>query len=228
MSEFISTITPFFHQHRYIFAFLGALFEGSNIMLLCGFLYKLGIFKFLNIIAILFLGYFINGYVLYSVGRFWGRKVLEKWGPRFFLTQERLRKLERYCKKHMGRALIIAKITYGFGMPTFIIAGMFKTKAKKFFWCNLIATIIWVLMLFAIGYSFGASYELLSKVIRLIAGWLMAVLFIVIVLIAIWLVFWLRRLARTKFIEKSLNQGSWKRLREFGKKINEFLNKDIT
>jgi len=228
MSEFISTITPFLHQHRYIFAFLGALSEGSSIMLLCGFLHKLGIFKFLNIIAVLSLGYFINGYVLYAVGRFGGRKVLEKWGPRFFLTKERLRKLERYYKKHMGRALIITRITYGFSMPTFIIAGMFKTKAKKFFWCSLIATFIWVSMLFAIGYSFGASYELLGRVIKLIAGWLMAVLFIVIVSIAIWLVFRLRQLARTKFIEKSLNQGSWKRLREFGKKINEFLNKDIT
>jgi len=228
MSEFISTITPFLHQHRYIFAFLGALFEGTSIMLLCGFLYKLDIFKFLNIIAVLSLGYFINGYILYAIGRFGGRKVLEKWGPRFFLTQERLRKLERYCKKHMGRALIITRITYGFSMATFIIAGMFKTKAKKFFGCSLIATFIWVLMLFTIGYSFGASYELLSKVIRLIAGWLVAVLFIVIVSIAIWLVFRLRRLARTKFIEKSLNQGSWKRLRGLAKRINKFLNSNIT
>jgi len=228
MSEFISTITPFLHHHRYIFAFLGALFEGSSIMLLCGFLHKLGIFKFLNIIAVLSLGYFINGYVLYAVGRFGGRKILEKWGPRFFLTQERLRKLERYCKKHMGRAMIITRITYGFSMPTFIIAGMFRTKAKKFFWCSLTATFIWVLMLFVIGYTFGASYELLSKVIKLIAGWLMVVFFIIIVLIAIWFVFWLRRLARTKFIEKSLNQGSWKRLRKLGKKINKFLNQDIT
>lgn len=228
MSEFISTITPFLHHHRYIFAFLGAFFEGNSIMLLCGFLYKLGIFKFLNIIAVLSLGYFINGYILYAIGRFWGRRVLEKWGSRFFLTKERLRKLERYCKKHMGRALIITRITYGFSMPTFIIAGMFKTKAKKFFWCSLIATFIWVLALFFIGYVFGTSYALLSKLVKLVAAWLVVALFIVIVLIAMFFVYWLRRSAEMKFLEKSLNQERWKWLKWLGKKIGEFLNKDIT
>lgn len=193
-------------------------------MLLGGFLYRLGIFKFINIIAILCLGYFLNGYGWFAVGHFWGRKILEKWGYRF-LTKRRLKKLENYFKKNVEKALIITRITYGLSMYTFIIAGMFKTKAKKFFWCNLIATFIWVLSLFGIGYIFGASYELLSKVIKLIAVWLVVVLFVVIVLVAIWFVYWLRRSVRTKFVEKTLNQDGWEKLRLIGKKIGKFLNK---
>lgn len=226
MPEIINTIAPFLHQHRYIFAFLGALFEGTNIMLLGGFLYKLGLFKFWNILAVLIVGYIINGYIWYALGRFGGEKLLDKWGRRF-LGEERIKKLEDYFKKHTTKALIITRITYGLSMYMFIIAGIFRTKAKQFFWCNLVAAVIWVLMLFGIGYTFGASYEALSKVARLVEAWLVVVLFVVIILVAVGLVFWFRKKAKIKFIEKILNQEGWKKLKWLGKKISEFLNKDI-
>lgn len=225
MSEFINTITPFLHHHRYIFAFLGALTEGTNIMLLSGFLYKLGIFKFLNVLAVLSLGYFISGYFWFAIGRFWGKTILEKWGPYFFLTKERLEKLEDYFIKHTEKTLIITRITYGLSMYTFVIAGMFRTKAKKFFWCNLVATFIWVFTLFFIGYVFGASYKALSSIVKVIAVWLVAVLFIIIVLIAFLLVYWLRRSAEKRFLEKNLNQGGWEKIKQIGNKIIEFFDK---
>ncbi len=224
---FIDTITPFLYNHRHIFAFLGALFEGTNIMLLGGFLYKLGIFKFWKIITILFVGYFINGYGWYAIGRWGGRKVLNKWGPRFFLTQERIKKLEEYFKKHTVKALMITRITYGISSYVFIIAGIFKTKAKKFFWCNLTASIIWVFMMFGIGYSFGASYEALSTLVKTIAVWLVIVLFIATVLIAASLVYWLRQKAKAKFLERVFNHKGWKMLRWLGEKIYKFLNDNI-
>ena len=49
MTEIINIIAPFLDQNRYIFAFLGSLLEGANIMLACGFLYKLGVFKLWNV-----------------------------------------------------------------------------------------------------------------------------------------------------------------------------------
>lgn len=227
MSELIDTITPFFYNHRYIFAFLGASLEGTNIMLLGGFLYKLGLFKFWNILAVLFLGYVINGYVWYTIGRLSGRRVLEKWGPRFFLTKERLKKLEDYFKKHTTKALIIARLTYGLSGWVFIIAGIFKTKLRKFSWCNLVAAIIWIIMMFGIGYSFGASYELLTRVVKLVAVWMVVLLFIATVLIAVILVYWLRRKAKIRFIERISNQKGWKRLKWLGEKIYKFLDDNV-
>lgn len=227
MHVIIDVITSFFYQHRYIFAFLGALFEGMNIMLLAGFLYKLGFFKFFNVLALLSAGYFINGYAWYALGRFGGRKILEKRGVRFFLTKERLKKIERYFKKHTNKALIITRITYGISSYVFILAGIFKTKAKQFFWCNLIATLIWVLTLFGIGYSFGASYKLVSRVAKLVSAWLVIVAFITTILIAMGLVYWLRQLAKIKFFEKIVNQGGWERIKLWSRKFSEFLNKYI-
>lgn len=227
MTELINTIAPFLYQHRYIFAFLGALTEGLNIMLLAGFLYKLGLFKFWNVLAVLILGYIINGYIFYLIGCWGGRKIVDKWGPRFFLTKERLKKLEDYFKKHTEKTLIISRITYGVSSWVFIISGIFKTKLKKFSWCNLVGGIIWVLTIFGIGYSFGASYELLSKMVKVVAVWLVVILFIVIVLIAVSLVYWLRKKARTKFIEDIINHKGWKRLKWLGEKIYKFLDDNV-
>ncbi len=222
----IDTISLFLYQHRYIFAFLGALLEGNVIMLLGGFLYKLGIFKFWGVIPVLITGYALNGYGWYVIGRLSGRRILEKWGPYFFLTKERLRKLERYFKKNTEITLIVSRITFGVSMYVFMIAGAFRTKAKKFFWCNLVATLIWVSTLFGIGYGFGASYQALNKVVKVIAVWLLIVFFITVVLIVIGFVYWLRRKDKIKFIEKVINQGCWIKLKLLVKKIGKFLTKN--
>lgn len=227
MTELINTITPFLYEHRYVFAFLGGLSEGTNIMILGGFLYKLGLFKFWNILLTLFVAYVINGYVWYAIGRWWGRKILDKWGSRFFLTKERIKKLEDYFKKHTVKALIITRLTYGLSGWVFIIAGIFKTKLRKFSWCNLIAAIIWVLMMFVVGYSFGASYELLSRMVNLVAVWMVVTLFIVTILVATGLVYWLRKKAEVRFIEKITNQKGWKRLKWLGEKIYKFLDDNV-
>lgn len=228
MTEILNIILSFFYEHRYIFAFLGSIFEGTNIMLLAGFLSKLSIFKFWNILIVLLVGYFINGYGLYMLGRFGGRKILEKWGPRFFLTKERLIKLEDYFKKHTVKALVITRITYGISTYVFIIAGIFRTKFRKFFWCNLLASSAWVLIMFGIGYSFGASYELLGKVAKVVAVWLGVIVFIVVIVTAVWIVYWLRQKAKIKFLEKLFNHAGWEKLKQIGDKIRKFLTKDIS
>jgi len=196
-------------------------------MLLGGFLYKLGLFKFWHILFVLFVGYFLNGYGWYAIGRWGGRSILEKWGPRFFLTKERIEKLEGYFKKHTTKSLLISRVTYGISSYVFIIAGIFRTKARKFFWCNFVAAIMWVLMMFGIGYTFGASYEALSKIARVIAVWLVVAVFVAIVLITLILVFWLRKKAETRFFEKITNHKSWKILKWLGKKFYKFLDDNV-
>jgi len=227
MGEIIDTITPFFYQHRYIFVFLGALFEGTNIMLLAGFLYKLGLFKFWNVLGILILGYFLNAYSWYAIGRIGGPRVLEKWLPHFHFSKGKLKRLEFYFREHSTKAFFITRITYGLSCAFLMMAGALKMKLRKFFGVNILASFVWVIMMFSIGYTFGASYALLSKVVKVITVWLVVVLFIVITLVAIGLVYWLRKKARMKFLEKVFNQESWRKLKWLGEKIYKFLDKNV-
>lgn len=219
-----NSILRLLYEHRYVFAFLGALFEGTFIMILAGVLHKLGYFKFWALFSVLLSGYFLNGVIWYLIGKYGGNHVLEKWGKRLHLTKNLIEKLEEYFKNHSVKTLFITRITYGFGMLSFMIAGSFKMKFKKFAAVSLTAAIVWVSGLFIVGYIFGASYIALSVVAKGIRVGLIIVLFAVIILISFLILYWLRRFAKTKFIQNLSENNDSDFLRWIGKKISNFGN----
>jgi membrane protein DedA with SNARE-associated domain len=156
------------------------------------------------------------------VGRFGGNAVLEKWGKRLHFTRNLVERLEEYFKNHSVKTLFITRITWGFSMLSFMIAGSFKMKFKKFAVINLVTAIIWVFSMVGIGYIFGASYKALSIVTKSIRLGLTIGLFAVIVLISFLIVYWLRWFARTKFIQDLSEQKNSQFLRWLGEKISNF------
>jgi len=224
MELIANSVLNLLSEHRYIFSFLGALFEGTYIMILTGVLFKFGYFKFWGLITALIAGYFLNGVGFYLIGRMGGHRVLEKWGKRLHITRKLLEKLEEYFKKHSIKTLFITRITYGLSIPAFIIAGSFKMKWKKFIVVNLVAAIVWILGMVGLGYVFGVSYKALGVVTKTITVGLTIALFTIIVLISILIVYWLRKFAKMKFIKK-LENHRFMFLRGVGKMITNFTNK---
>jgi membrane protein DedA with SNARE-associated domain len=226
MELIANPIANLLYEHRYIFAFLGALLEGTYIMILAGVLFKLGYFKFWGLIAVLGLGYFLNGFAIYLIGRFGGHQILVKWGRKLHLTKKLLEKLETHFKKHSFKTLFITRLTYGLSFASFIIAGSFKMKLKKFLFVNLAGTIVWVLGMFGLGYLFGVSYEALRVVTKGITIGLTIVLVVIIIIISTLIVYWLRRLAKSRFL-KRLENNRFQFLRQIGVLIsNSFDKKD--
>lgn len=223
--EIISTnsLVNLLYQHRYIFAFLGALFEGTFIMLLAGMLYKFGYFNFWGLITVLLAGYFLNGISWYLLGRFGGNAVLEKWVKRFRVGRKISHKLEEYFKEHSIKTLFITRITYGLSMFSFIIAGSLKMKWKKFLIVSFLAAIGWVFIMVGLGYVFGAGYRALSFVTKGITVGLTIILFAAIALISIFFVYWLRYLTRTRFIQ-GLETHHYPFVRKIGEVINKLFN----
>jgi len=202
------TILQLLDQHKYIFAFLGAFFEGTFIMLLAGVLYKLGLFKLWGIMLVLVIGYMGNAFMYYLIGRLGSSTVLEKWGRRQHLTSGLLNKIKDYFQKHNTKALFITRITYGFSSIVMIMSGSFKMKIKKYLIINFFATIIWVGALFGLGYVFGTSYKALGVIIKKIEIGVTIVLFIGLISFSVAVVYGLRVFARTKFIKNLENHPS--------------------
>jgi membrane protein DedA with SNARE-associated domain len=223
MEIIANSILNLLSEHRYIFSFLGALFEGTYIMILTGVLFKFGYFKFWGLITVLTAGYFLNGVGFYLIGRIGGHRVLEKWGKRLHITRKLLEKLEEYFKKHSIKTLFITRITYGLSIPTFIIAGSFKMKWKKFIVVNLVAAIVWILGMVGLGYVFGVSYKALGVVTKTVSIGLVIALFVIIVLFSILIIYWLRKFAKTKFI-KGLENHRFMFLRGVGTVISKLVN----
>ena len=223
MELIANSILNLLSEHRYIFSFLGALFEGTYIMILAGVLFKFGYFKFWGLIVVLTAGYFLNGIVFYLIGRIGGRQILEKWGKRLRITRKLLEKLEGYFKKHSVKTLFITRITYGLSIPSFIIAGSFRMKLRKFMLVNLVAAVVWILGMVGLGYVFGVSYKALGVITKTVSIALVIILFVIIVLFSILVIHWLRRFAKMKFIKK-LENHRFMFLRGVGKMITN-LNK---
>jgi len=217
-----NSILRLLYTHRYIFAFLGALFEGTFIMILTGVLYKLGYFNFWWLTAVLVFGYFLNGTIWYLVGKYGGNQVLDKWGRRLHIAKNLIEKLEEYFKNHSIKTIFITRVTYGFSMLSFMIAGSFRMKFKKFLFSSLMASIVWTLGLVGIGFVFGASYRALSIVTKSIRAGLAIILFVIIVLISVLIVYWLKVFARTKFIQDLSEHRESQFLRWLGEKISNF------
>jgi membrane protein DedA with SNARE-associated domain len=199
MEAIDNSILRLLYEHRYIFAFLGAFFEGTYIMLLSGVLFKFGYFKFWGLIAVLFSGYFLNGIVWYLIGRAGGYRVLEKWGKRLRMTRKLIEKLEHYFKHHSIKTIFITRITYGFSMPALMIAGSLKMKWKKLLSVTLVATVFWIAMLMGLGYVFGLGYSAMGKVMETIATGLTVLVFALIALTLILIVYFLMRFIRKRF-----------------------------
>jgi membrane protein DedA with SNARE-associated domain len=202
MDIFASHVANLLYEHRYIFTFLGAIFEGTYIMILAGVMYKFGYLNFWGTMGVLMVGYMLNGLMYYLIGFLGGHKILEKTSKKFRSTRNALDKLEGYFQEHSAKALFITRITWGVGIPVLIMSGSFRMKLKKFLYITFVATIIWVAALFGVGYAFGASYKALGVVTETITIALTIVIFVAIILFSFLLVHWIRKFAETKFIQK--------------------------
>ena len=223
--EIVSTnfLVNLLYQHRYIFAFLGAFFEGTFIMLLAGVLYKFGYFNFWGLFAVLLAGYFLNGVGWYLLGRFGGNTIMEKWVKRFRLGRKIADKLEDYFKEHSIKTIFITRVTYGLSMYTLIIAGTLKMAWKKFFSVNLAASLGWVIVMVGLGYGFGASYRALSIITKSIALGVAVVMLVAIILISVSFIYMLRFFARQKFVQDlEKHQNSF--VRKIGEAIGKMFN----
>ena len=225
MELIANSVLNLLSEHRYIFSFLGALFEGTYIMILTGVLLKFGYFKFWGLITVLIIGYFLNGMGFYLIGRVGGHQILEKWVKRLRITRKLLEKLEDYFKKHSVKTLFITRVTYGLSIPSFIIAGSFKMKLRKFMIVNLVAAIVWIAGTVGLGYVFGVSYTALGIVTKTVSIGLVVAFFVIIILLSVLVVYWLRRFAKMKFIRK-LENNRFTFLRGVGKMITNFANKN--
>ncbi|MFH1129115.1 MAG: DedA family protein [Patescibacteria group bacterium] len=203
-----NSVLKLLYEHRYIFAFLGALFEGTFIMILSGVLLRFGYFNFFDLIVVLIVGYFLNGLLWFVLGRIAGHTIVDKWIKHFKTGKRFADKIEGYFKEHSYRTIFLTRITYGISMFSFMIAGSLKMNWKKFITISLLATVGWVLLVGGIGYGFGASIQSLSSVTKGVTIGISLTIIAVMILFALSIVYWLRYFARTKFVQELENHDS--------------------
>ena len=164
-----SPIAQWLLAFRYPIAYPLTIVEGPVVMLLSGFLVRLGFFAFWPIYLVLIAGDLTGDIVWYWVGRSGARTIINKYGRFLNLTEENVDRAEKFFHEHQVKILFISKITMGFGfaLATLVAAGAAKVPFKKYLTINFIGEFIWAGILVGAGYFLGNLYTLVDKSLRI-------------------------------------------------------------
>jgi membrane-associated protein len=132
-------VTPILPGHSLIFA-AGALSAGSVLS---------PVWLFILLAAAAILGDSVN----YSIGRFFGAKILE--GKTGLIKEKHLRKSQEFYDKHGGKTIIIARFVPIVRTFAPFLAGLSHMNYSRFIAYNFLGGIAWVGLFVFGGYYFG-------------------------------------------------------------------------
>jgi membrane protein DedA with SNARE-associated domain len=147
--------------------FLGLFVPGDTVVILSGFFASRAIMKLPLVILLASIGAIIGDNIGYAVGYRLGLPFLTKQGKRFHVNQNHLKKAEDFFHKHGAMSVILGRfVAY---LRTFIpvLAGISRMDYKVFLLCNVVGGILWAAVFTSIGYFFGQSWEMISRILGL-------------------------------------------------------------
>src|SRR5689334_19498374 len=88
-------------------------------------------------------GIYFGDLLLYFAGRFAGRPIL-RWRPfRRVLTDEKLDRASNWLAERGASVVILSRFTPGLRLPTYVAAGLLKTRFWTFALYFLLAAVLW-------------------------------------------------------------------------------------
>lgn len=141
---------------------IGPLVPGHTVVILSGFLVKLGIFNIWAVLFLVIFGALIGDVIGYSIGKKYGFVFLKKFGKYLFIKDEHIEKAKNIVNNNTGKAIILGRFSpFTRPLAPFIV-GASGVHTNKFWFYDLIGVLIWAVSSVVIGYIFGASYHIIA------------------------------------------------------------------
>jgi len=162
----VSTVIAIFLQYKYPALVVLSFFEGPYVMMMSGFLIKLGILAFIPAFIALSIGDIVADCVWYYVGYFFGNKFVKLFGRIFDITNESIESAKQLFSEHRKKILFGSKVTAGFGLSlaTLITAGIVEAPFGEYMVLNLLGQMVWTAVMLSVGYFFGNLYVVIDSV----------------------------------------------------------------
>ncbi len=91
-------------------------------------------------------------------------------------------KFDDHIKDRPFRTVFISKFTYGLHHLILLRAGIIKSNFRKFIEIDILATVVWIIIVGSLGYASGASFELVKHKLEHFEIGVLAAVFIFIIL----------------------------------------------
>ena len=152
----------------------------------------------LNVFAVAIVGFaaaVLGDNIGYAIGRFGGRRLVDRWGKYVFLTPERVDKAEAFFNRHGARIIVIARFIEGLRQANGIIAGIAEMHWLRFLACNALGAALWVATWVSIGFFAGQH---ITPIYNAITRYSLYAAIIAVIAIVVWIGLRVRRHHRAK------------------------------
>jgi membrane-associated protein len=157
-SSFSSTVN-WVLAHGYWIIFLGMLVEGPIVTAAAGMAAALGYFNAYEIFLLALAGDIVPDVLYYAIG-YWGRlSLVEKFGHKVGLTNERMERMAHLLHTHPWKTLLAIKLTPIVPTTGLMIVGVTKMPLKKYIFISSLIILPKTIMFELIGYFFGRQYD---------------------------------------------------------------------
>lgn len=138
---------------------IGPFVPGHTIVILSGFLSKIGVLDLVYVLALSMSGAFIGDMLGFMCGRKFGFVFLNRFGKYFFIKDQHVEKVKHIVQKHSGKSIILGRFSPLTRALTPYITGASGVSLRSFWFFDLIGVILWATTSIGLGFVFGASYK---------------------------------------------------------------------
>jgi membrane protein DedA with SNARE-associated domain/membrane-associated phospholipid phosphatase len=145
-------------------AFVGLVAPGETVVIAGGVIAGQGTIQLLPLIGLVWVSAILGDSTSFYVGRRLGREFLEKHGPRFKITHERLEQVESYFERHGGKTILIGRFIGLVRALAPFIAGSSGLAYRRFLPYSILGTGLWATIFCALGYIFWRSFDRVAEI----------------------------------------------------------------
>ena len=153
-------------QYKYFALFPLAVIEGPIITVIAGFFASLGYINFFLAYGVVVAGDLVGDAFLYGIGRFGGRKFVDRWGRFIGVREKEIASVENQFQKRSAKILFIGKLLHGVGGTFLIAAGMVRMPFGQYIFYNFLATLVKSFILLLIGFFFGSAFASINSTLE--------------------------------------------------------------
>ncbi len=150
----------------FVLLILGAIgfpFPEDTTVMLCGFLVASDVVKPLPSFLVIYMGLLIADFFLYSVGKQYGRRVVEHRRFHRLMSPEKLLILEEKFKKRGILLIFIGRHLIGLRAQIFIVSGIMKMSSIKFLIADAVTALVTITLMGGIGYFAGNRIQVVKE-----------------------------------------------------------------
>src|SRR5215210_781388 len=146
-------------------AFVGLIAPGETIVLAGGVVAGQGEIELLPLIGLVWLCAVLGDTTSFYIGRRLGRRFLERHGPRFKISEERLKQVESYFERHGGKTILIGRFIGLVRALAPFIAGSSGLPYRRFIPYSIVGTGLWATVFCGLGYLFWRSFDQVAHLV---------------------------------------------------------------